>query len=176
MEVQDVIRRPSKSALLTSPLSLLAAWCLVVLAGCSSPAQKPVGAAEDAAVRSALYQQYEEWRGVPYRLGGASKGGIDCSALVQITYRDLFAIDLPRETGDLARVAPPVSAKELRSGDLVFFKTALWSSHVGIYLADGKFMHASASRGVIISDLANPYWRKHYWKSLRPLASKVASR
>ncbi len=154
---------------------VVAAIC-VLLSACSGPASKPGTAASQPAVRDALYRQYNEWRGVPYRLGGVSKSGVDCSALVQITYKNLFSMDLPRNTWDQSRVGSVVKPGERRSGDLVFFKTDMWGNHVGIYLEDGRFMHASASRGVMISNLEDTYWKRHYWKTLRPMASSLVSR
>jgi murein DD-endopeptidase / murein LD-carboxypeptidase len=138
----------------------------VFLAGCSTTPDR--SARQDAAVRDALYQQYHQWRGVPYRMGGNSKAGVDCSALVQITYLNAFARQLPRTTDDQAKVGSKVKRGQERSGDLVFFKTGFWRKHVGIYLGNNTFMHASASNGVMVSSLTDPYWNKHYWKSQRP--------
>lgn len=110
-----------------------------------------------------LYQQHELWKGTPYRLGGVSRNGIDCSAFVQVTFRDLFGIDLPRSTDQQFRTGRPISKSDLRSGDLVFFRNG---NHVGIYLEDHKFLHASTSRGVMISSLHNSYWSRHYWRAV----------
>jgi len=163
---------PLKPKLLVWSL-LTALWCVGLL-GCSSQPSQP--ASDQRAVRDALYQQYGAWRGVPYRLGGLSTRGVDCSGLVQLTYQNVFSHQLPRTTKDLARVGKPVKPGERRSGDLVFFKIGLWQDHVGIYLENGKFMHASASKGVMISSLDETYWHQRYWKTLRPLDLVVASR
>lgn len=147
--------------------------CLVI-AACSNSPSRPV--ASDGDIKNALYQQYSQWRGVPYRLGGSSKQGVDCSALVQLTYKNAFYLDMPRTTEEQAQAGMPVKDGQRRSGDLVFFKTGFWNKHVGIYLEDGKFMHASASSGVMISSLNDAYWQKHYWKTLRPWPLELASR
>jgi cell wall-associated NlpC family hydrolase len=105
---------------------------------------------------------------VPYRMGGNSRAGVDCSALVQLAYLNAFSRNLPRTTEDQVRVGAEVRAGDERSGDLIFFKTGFWSRHVGIYLGDGRFMHASASKGVMISSLSEPYWQARYWKAKRP--------
>ena len=154
--------------------SLLLALCCAGLVACSSQSSRPP--AEQRLVRDALYQQYGAWRGVPYRLGGLSTQGVDCSGFVHLTYRDRFAVDLPRTTKELAKVGKPVKPKERRSGDLVFFKIGLWQDHVGIYLEDGRFMHASSSKGVMISSLHDGYWHKRYWKTLRPHHSSLVMR
>jgi len=160
--------------LVTAARGFLLVWLCAVVAACSVQAPKPT--ADHSAVKDALYRQYGEWRGVPYRLGGVSKSGIDCSALVQIAYKNVFAMDLPRSTWDQSRVGVAVKPAQRRSGDLVFFKTGLWGNHVGIYLENGRFMHASASKGVMISNIEDAYWQKHYWKTLRPASSALASR
>lgn len=119
------------------------------------------------AVKNRLYKRYREWRGVRYRLGGSSRSGIDCSGLVQIIYRLEFGLALPRVTLSQARLGNEIGLRELRPGDLVFFKTGKQTRHVGIYLEDKKFFHASTTKGVTLSRLDNSYWKTRYWKSVR---------
>lgn len=114
-----------------------------------------------------LKQQYESWRGVPYRLGGMSRAGVDCSGFVQLTFKNKLGIKIPRSTEAQSKIGIPVDRRELETGDLVFFKTSWKKGHVGIYLNNGFFLHASTSRGVMISNLENPYWRRAYWMSRR---------
>jgi len=163
---------------LPAPLgpSLLALACLVLTACSSTPATKVASAGEQYAVRMALYDQFGVWRGVPYRLGGTSRSGVDCSGLVQLTFRDLFGIQLPRTTSELARMGETVKPRERRSGDLVFFRINRGLNHVGIYLEKNRFMHASASSGVMISSLDEAYWKKRYWKTVRPNSTLLAQR
>lgn len=116
---------------------------------------------------SALNDHYEEWAGVPYRYGGNSKNGIDCSAFVRRTVAAIRNLLLPRTTRAQAQRGRAVERGDLRVGDLVFFKTGPDKRHVGIYIGDGRFMHASSSRGVTISELSNIYWRRHYWQARR---------
>jgi probable lipoprotein NlpC len=118
-------------------------------------------------VEKTLHSQYEEWKSVKYKKGGLSKRGIDCSGLVYITYLSKFEIKLPRTTEQMSHLGKKVSQNNLKPGDLVFFKTGLFSRHVGIYLDKRKFLHASTSVGVTISSLDNQYWKKNYWKSVR---------
>lgn len=114
-----------------------------------------------------LDRHYASWRGVPHRYGGASRAGVDCSAFVLFTYRDVFGEQLPRTTRAQAKLGKRVSKRRLRAGDLVFFKIGWRQRHVGIYVGDGQFIHASESQGVARSSLDNPYWRTHYWKARR---------
>ena len=157
-------------------LLLLSLW----LGACSfAPQQPSSGAAtsdSERNVRQQLYAQYGEWRGVRYRNGGLSKAGVDCSGLVYLTYRDRFGVQLPRTTRDLANVGAPIGAQQWRAGDLLFFRINRWTNHVGIYLEGGRFLHASTSSGVMISQLDEPYWKQRYWKSMRPPSAGLASR
>ncbi|EOX3448417.1 C40 family peptidase [Vibrio cholerae] len=106
---------------------------------------------------------FTEWRGVPYRLGGNNKNGIDCSAFVQIAYRDAWQRDLPRTTQSQAQTGQKIAYEHAQYGDLVFFKTSRTNIHVGVYLGNKQFMHASTSKGVIISRIDNPYWASKFW-------------
>lgn len=153
-------------------LLVLSLW----LGGCSLSPDQPGVSSSDFEVRQQLYAQYSEWRGVRYRAGGLSKAGVDCSGLVYLTYRDRFDLQLPRNTRDLANVGAPVASQQWRAGDLVFFRINRWTNHVGIYLEDGRFLHASTSSGVMISHVDDPYWKNRYWKSMRPPAALLASR
>ncbi|MCA0894831.1 NlpC/P60 family protein [Microbulbifer agarilyticus] len=118
-------------------------------------------------IKESLYEQHQEWKGIPYRLGGMSKRGIDCSALVYLIYRDHMGIELPRTTQYQALAGESIKRAQLRPGDLVFFKTGRRGRHVGIYLEDGKFLHASVSKGVTISHLTDHYWKSRYWRARR---------
>ena len=124
-------------------------------------------AGEDSPVLPLLRAQAERWRGVPYRLGGSSESGVDCSAFVQITFRSKLGVDLPRTTEELAREGERVSRSQLQAGDLVFFKTGFRQRHVGIYMGGKRFLHASTSRRVMTSSLNNVYWKERYWKARR---------
>ena len=125
------------------------------------------GAVEAAKIRQTLLQQYRQWQGVPYRLGGLGKDGIDCSGFVYLTFHQQLGIPIPRTTAQQAGLGQPVSWQALSAGDLVFFKTGFKTRHVGIYLGDGTFVHASTSNGVTLSQLDADYWRKHFWHARR---------
>lgn len=113
-----------------------------------------------------LYVEAASWMGVPYRGGGNSKRGTDCSGLSSQIYKKVYGKNLERSSDDQRKEdCRKVSKGKLREGDLVFFhngRRKRTASHVGIYLKDNKFIHASTSRGVIVSDLSEPYYRSHW--------------
>lgn len=110
----------------------------------------------------ALLAHIDEWYGTKYRMGGTTKVGIDCSAFVQTIYLSAFAVSLPRTAREQYNTSRIISATELKEGDLVFFNTTGGISHVGIYLQNNKFVHASSSYGVIISDMFDPYYVRRF--------------
>ena len=113
-----------------------------------------------------LLDFYSEWEGVEYKLGGDSKNGIDCSGFTQKAFKEKFNMSMPRTTTMQSQVGKEIDKSELKSGDLVFFKTGD-INHVGIYLENGMFIHASTKTGVTISELDNSYFSKSYWKAQR---------
>ncbi|HHP0512419.1 TPA: NlpC/P60 family protein [Vibrio harveyi] len=114
-----------------------------------------------------LYQFYNEWEGTPYRLGGTKKSGIDCSAFVQKAFVEAYKMSLPRTTRQQSKQGVEMSWSDAQQGDLVFFKTKRSTYHVGIYLGNKQFMHASTSKGVIISRIDTPYWASKFWQVRR---------
>ncbi|MBF6637535.1 endopeptidase [Rouxiella silvae] len=151
-------------------LYIFLALMALILSGCSSHAPPPSGRmANSAVVVAQLNDQLSQWHGTPYRYGGLSRGGIDCSGFVFRTFRDRFGVILPRSTAAQTEVGTKISRKELLPGDLVFFKTGAGENglHVGIYDSGNEFIHASTSRGVVRSSLDNVYWRKVYWQARR---------
>lgn len=118
-------------------------------------------------VKSNLYAQYEEWKGTRYQIGGMSRQSVDCSGFMHITFKSRLGILLPRSTDLQVELGQQVDKDELRPGDLVFFKTGRTLRHVGVYLEDGRFLHASSKLGVVISHLNESYWKSAYWKAKR---------
>jgi len=116
-----------------------------------------------------LYGLFREWKGVPYRYGGTTKQGIDCSAFVAHTFRHGLGVELPRTVSAQSQRGQRIDRDELSMGDLLFFRTGRSSEHVGIYLQRGEFMHASRRRGVMISRLSNRYWRAKFVQARRVL-------
>ena len=108
-----------------------------------------------------------QYMGVPYIFGGSTPYGFDCSGYVQYVFAQA-GISIPRTADVQFEVGTPVSTEELLPGDLVFFETYTYgASHVGIYVGDGDFIHASSSGGVKISSLGSSYYKTHYIGSRR---------
>ena len=105
----------------------------------------------------------------PYRFGGSHPStGFDCSGLIQFSYRQA-GLAVPRSTDDQRRASRPIGLADLRPGDIVFFdQEGKKSSHVGIYVGNGRFVHAPSSGKRVRSDeLKVPYWRKHISEARR---------
>ncbi|GBU12214.1 hypothetical protein AwEntero_08150 [Enterobacterales bacterium] len=113
-------------------------------------------------VKTALLAQYSHWKGTEYHWGGTTHDGVDCSSLMQQIFNDSMHKKLPRTTVQQIKKGERVSKKNLKPGDLVFFKTQPDTRHVGVYIGDNEFIHASKSQGVTISSLDDQYWINHY--------------
>jgi len=112
-----------------------------------------------------LYNFIEDWYGVRYRMGGNDRSGIDCSAFVQRLYENVFCTNLVRTAMEQFSTCRLFHSQDsLKEGDLVFFKTKGKKriTHVGIYLMNNYFVHASSSQGVVISSLNEAYWSRYY--------------
>lgn len=152
-------------------------FCLLLIAvvGCSAsdgpraPQVSPSASVSPAEAQRRVKQAYDEWKGASHRLGGTSRGGIDCSGFVQAVYRDKFGLRLPRTAKEMARVGTAVERRSLRAGDLVFFKPDSYPRHVGIYIGDSEFVHVSARKGVMVSRTDARYWSRYYWTARRVL-------
>ena len=146
------------------------ALLLLVLSGCASSGsldQPRVDSPGDEPIRQSdnhtrLVMSMSGWLDTPYLYGGNLKDGIDCSAYVQALMSKAFEVDLPRTTRQQMNVGEEVDRNRLLPGDLVFFKTGRNQYHVGIFLEEGEFTHASASSGVTVSHLNDFYWRDKF--------------
>lgn len=107
-----------------------------------------------------LIREVSSWLGTPHRYGGTTRQGADCSGFVIEVFRVVYQTSLPRSSAEMASRTRNIGKSQLQEGDLVFFRTSGGRkvSHVGIYLSNNKFIHASSSRGVIVSDLGEPYY------------------
>lgn len=125
----------------------------------------PANAPADPAAANAVLMRAISLVGTPYRYGGNTPdGGFDCSGLVNYVYRDMLDLRLPRTSRDLAAwQGPRIDPRRLTAADLVFFGSDGQVSHVGIYVGEGRFVHAPSSGGTVRLDrLDGPYWRNHY--------------
>ncbi|RDZ29183.1 C40 family peptidase [Lysobacter silvisoli] len=164
---------------------VLAGACAVLLAACGGgresvrrPAPKaplrswPVVEPADPAAANAVLMRALSLVGTPYRYGGNTPdSGFDCSGLVNYVYRDMLALNLPRTSRDLAGYqGPKIAPERLAAADLVFFASGGTVTHVGIYVGEGRFVHAPSSGGTVRLDhLDGPYWRDHYSGAKRVL-------
>lgn len=121
-----------------------------------------------------LYAELQNWLGTPHIRRNRGLGGIDCSGLVKVVYRNVYGIELTGSSQDMSRMVKPVEISGLREGDLVFFRIYHQSriDHVGIYLGNGRFVHTSASNGVIVSELSHSYYRRRFVRAGRVLPEK----
>ena len=130
-----------------------------------------MGVALSATSNMKLFHFVYDWIGTPYRFGGSSKKGIDCSAFTKELYSEVFNLDIKRNSRDIFSMVSPVSKDELKEGDLVFFKIHSHRiSHIGIYLGNNRFAHAS-SKGVAISSLDDAYYSRYFYKGGRLLSA-----
>ena len=111
-----------------------------------------------------LYDTVENWMGTPYFFSGNTAKGIDCSGFVNALYSKVYLKNIgARSSADIYKAIRKVDKEELKEGDLVFFRISKHRvSHLGLYLGADKFVHASVSNGVIISDLKEPYYKKYF--------------
>ena len=109
-----------------------------------------------------LLAYLDEWCGTRYRYGGNSKQGIDCSAFSEGLLASVYQLAVPRTVREQYQQSQRIDLYDLQEGDLVFFNTRGPLSHVGVYLMNNKFVHASTSGGVMVSDLNETYFLKRY--------------
>ena len=148
-----------------------------IVPGCGFVVSEPLYRADSRSVRAELERRQRAkphrleqvastYLGVPYRWGGNTRQGMDCSAWARAVFRETYGIELPRTTGQMYQLGRQVdSLALLRPGDLVFFGKTPKSGkvdHVGVYLGRRRFAHASVSRGGTVSSFDQPYYRRHY--------------
>ena len=166
-------RRPTRRSAVRPDTAATAAYHAPVRS--VSTSASAASAERMAMISSALRDAGQPWLGTPYRWGGESRRGIDCSAFVRQFMRDNLGVDLPRATDGQQYEGLPVQKDDLLPGDLVFFRRRS-VRHVGVYLGDGDFIHASSSRGVTVSNLSEGYYERAYWMARRVLAAPASGR
>lgn len=147
---------------------------LLLVASCGSrkyTSKSPTTAARTADAMShlkskKLYSFITDWTGVQYRLGGLDKRGVDCSGFAFLLQKDIYGNTLPRRSRDQADVIREKNISQLNEGDLIFFSFGGGAvDHVGIYLNNNYFVHASTTRGVVVDDLSLPVYQKSLVKA-----------
>ncbi|MGT8858373.1 NlpC/P60 family protein [Enterobacter sp. 186315] len=136
-----------------------------------SPAKSALMHDDPGPLRSRILDQYQKWKGTHYRWGGTTHNGVDCSALMQHLFSDAAHLNLPRTTGEQIQRGVKVAQYRLKAGDLVFFQTGPHRRHVGVYIGDSQFIHASTSQGVTVSTLADNYWQARFITARRVAGS-----
>ena len=127
-----------------------------------------IGVSESDIKNEKLYQFINDWYGVKYKYGGKDKAGVDCSGLTAALYLAVYKKTISSNTKDLVGEVKKIKESDLKEGDLVFFNTNGKSiSHVGVYLQNHKFVHASTKKGVMISDMNEAYFRQTFVSSGR---------
>ena len=111
-----------------------------------------------------LLKTIDEWWGTDYCMGGSTKNCIDCSAFTQMMMKNVYKVTVPRTAQAQYKLSKQINLQDLNEGDLVFFNTSGGHNitHVGVYLLNNKFVHASTSKGVMVSDLKDIYWKPRY--------------
>ena len=140
---------------------LLALFFTALITECRPQPQVP-----DPSIEK-LYVFLKEWWKVPYRWGGTTKRGIDCSAFVRTMYNSLHDKMIPRTSREQYKASTKIKREDLKTGDLVFFKNSRGVWHVGYYMFDSLFAHSSVKTGVCVSSLKNPAYKKMWFSQGR---------
>lgn len=123
---------------------------------------------DSACSRIELYREIFGWLGVKYKYAGLTKSGVDCAGFVKNICNPVYGTKLSGSAGDHFNKCIAIERTDLEEGDLVFFKiNKTYISHIGIYLGNGKFVHAAVHGGVMINDLSEEYYNKYYYISGR---------
>jgi len=133
-----------------------------------TPSASALNGGSTSSVRQSIVADAKKLLGIPYVWGGTTTKGFDCSGFVQYVLKQ-NGISIPRTTTEQYQVGTYVAKSDLQPGDLVFLQNTYRAgiSHVGIYIGDGKMIHASSSKGVVTSDLSSSYYTQHYYGSRR---------
>ncbi len=157
-------------------LPLLTILIALSLAGCasnqnlSSTTWQPSGevpTASDSARADRLWQVFDRYEGTPYRYGGTSANGFDCSGFIATAFDEALGRQLPRTTSQMLAAGDVVGRDQLKAGDLVFFRIKGKDQHAGIYMGGDSFIHSSTSIGVTHSSLNGYYWRDRFSQARR---------
>ncbi|AOY88430.1 glycoside hydrolase [Marinobacter salinus] len=164
------------AALLKQFLLLTVLALALALGGCASTTNLQTGSdtrfsAVDSSPSSEtaerLWRVFERYEGAPYEYGGTSAQGFDCSGFIMTAYREGLGKQLPRTTSQMLKDGRAIPPASVEPGDLVFFRIQDKEQHAGIYMGDDRFIHASSSVGVTLSELNGYYWRDRLTEARR---------
>lgn len=151
---------------------IILAFSSLLMGGCASNQQlqpgraalhySPVESAPGSVKAEKLWQVFERYEGTPYHYGGTTARGFDCSGFITTAYRESLGQTLPRTTSQMLSYGDVVHPEDVKPGDIVFFRIAGKDQHAGIYMGDNRFIHASTSSGVIMSNLNGYYWKDRF--------------
>lgn len=127
----------------------------------------PIRTLKEGNLQQRIMDEYAQWKGTRYRWGGNSHNGIDCSAFTRRVIHTVAHLNLPRTAAEQSHIGYLVQQEQLKPGDLVFFMTKPNVRHVGVFVGNDQFIHASSSRGVMLSHLSGSYWQEHYLTARR---------
>ena len=147
----------------TAQWLLLLPWLFLFACSPSTRFTSSRPAGQTSSSQTRLFRAAENWLGVPYRWGGNDRQGIDCSGLAVQLYRQVFNLKLPRNSARQRQLGYAVHPPYLKPGALLFFrfKSEEGVEHIGVYLGNGQFIHASRTRGVVLDRLDDPYYQRH---------------
>jgi probable lipoprotein NlpC len=124
---------------------------------------KLLGVPADSITNIKLYTLIEQYSFTPYKFGGNDVGGVDCSGFSCVIEKQIFGVTIPRSTGSQAKVVDSKSISQLKEGDLVFLKLGGSAiNHVGVYLQNGYFVHATSNLGIILDNVNDPDTQQHF--------------
>jgi cell wall-associated NlpC family hydrolase len=154
-------------------LKIILILSLISLVSCGSSKRAKIAKNQRTSTVQNVVEYSKKYLGTPYKYGGNTSSGMDCSGLIQLSFMQ-YGIQLPRVSRAMSKTGKPIPLKHVEIGDLVFFRTSKNSrriNHVGLVVkrnkANVEFIHSSSSKGVMISSILNPYWRRNYVKSRR---------
>lgn len=159
---------PFTSKIFSPSIIIVTLFLVLLMSSCGS--SKSVASYDIDCKNKRLERVVESWIGTPYKYGGITKEGVDCSGFVSQVYKSVYRKKLERSAYDIFdKDCKKIKFKRLKEGDLVFFATSTSNkiNHVGIYLYDDKFVHASSSKGVIVSSLTSEYYVRHFKTAAR---------
>lgn len=123
-------------------------------------------------LKNKLFAAFSNWEGTKYKWGGTSRSGIDCSALTREVFKEVFGYELPRVSIDQVKKGRRIDTKDLKPGDLLYFRPENRINHVAVYLGNSLFINATSSKGVVLSSLNNSYWGKYFKYAVRVDAAR----